>query len=89
MRLMCRVLIGRLALWLGHPLAPVSGCAPCSLQVYPGPTPGPPRDQAMYGAYPYGDFIQGYPQAGYLPPPGERSGGVDGVLVGCNTLVNV
>lgn len=65
-------MIGQLALCLVHPLALVSGCALCSLQGYPGTTPGPPREQATYGAY--GDFIQGYPQAGYLPAAGERRG---------------
>ena len=46
-------------------------------QGYPGANPLPPghaREQPQFGGYPYGDYIQGYPQGGYLPAAGERRG---------------
>ena len=49
-----------------------------SLQGYTGANPMPPghgREQPLYGSYPYGDYIQGYPQGGYLPAAGETRGG--------------
>ena len=56
-----------------------------SLQGYTGANPIPPghgREQPLYGSYPYGDYIQGYPQGGYLPAAGEtRGGGVRRVVV--------
>ena len=45
------------------------------LQGYTGTNTLPPghgREQPLYGGYAYGDYIQGYPQAGYLPTAGER-----------------